>query len=179
MKRWKKLLLKFGNIPPPKCKDGWREFALVVRKEPGFYWQARSSAVTRYQHAPVLPLALQCDVTCLSVRQQAPFSSYLPHQSTDLIQSDLQRQKAFEPFGDDLLGGHQRRSVALIWWMRASARGIPLEYLVVYDILADYICLSVLSVFILLSSVFIDFIFSYPSIHLQSAMRGSDELVTQ
>lgn len=67
----------------------------------------RPSALTQDQHAPVLPLALQDDVTSLSVCQQAALSSYLQQQSTDLIQSDLQRQKAFEPFGDDLSGGHQ------------------------------------------------------------------------
>lgn len=67
----------------------------------------RSSALTQDQHAPVLPLALQDDVTSLSVCQQAALSSYLQQQSTDLIQSDLQRQKAFEPFGGDLSGGHQ------------------------------------------------------------------------
>lgn len=46
--------------------------------------------------------------------------------------------------------------LALKWWMRASARGVPLEngtkgeeYSGVYYILADYTCLSVLSVFIL------------------------------
>lgn len=67
----------------------------------------RSSALTQDQHAPVLPLAPQDDVTSLSVRQLAAWSSYLQQQSTDLIQSDLQRRKAFEPFGNDFCGGHQ------------------------------------------------------------------------
>lgn len=79
-----------------KCKSSQREFAslCLLRWLQGYVTDDRSSALTQDQHAPVLPLALQDDVTSLSVCQQAALSSYLQQQFTDLIQSDLQRQKS-------------------------------------------------------------------------------------
>lgn len=98
----KNVLLKFGSSPSCIKVQNVEYISHCCSR---VIWQTRSSPVTHDQHAPVLSLALQGDVTSLSVSQQTSLSSYLPHQSTDLIQSDLQRQKAFEPLRDDLFGG--------------------------------------------------------------------------
>lgn len=112
-------LLKFGSSPSCIKVQNIEYISHCCSR---VIWQTRSSPVTHDQHAPVLSLALQGDVTSLSVSQQTSLSSYLPHQSTDLIQSYLQRQKAFEPFRDDLFGGSSKKLLfAIKWWMRAFA----------------------------------------------------------